>query len=81
MNNFKKFDTWKIQLTKAINFISFKDRYEQNVTHSKSNNIEIMIYDKADEITEELFESPYSRYQIGLEKPMKGSDFTFDCVN
>ena len=35
--------------------------------YSKSNKIEIMINDKADEVTEELFQSPPSSYQIGLE--------------
>ena len=35
--------------------------------HSKSDNIEIMINDKADEVVEELFQSFFSRYQIGLE--------------
>ena len=36
--------------------------------HSKKKgNIEIMINDKADEITEKLFESLLNRYQIGLE--------------
>ena len=47
--------------------------------HSKSDNIEIII-NKADEIIE-LFQSLLSRYQIGLETSMKGSDFVFDCVN
>ena len=48
--------------------------------HSKSDNMEIIINDKADEIIE-LFQSLLSRYQIGLETSMKGSDFVFDCVN
>ena len=33
--------------------------------HSKSDDIEIMIYDKANEVNKELFESLLSRYQIG----------------
>ena len=49
--------------------------------HSKSNYIEIMINDKADEVIEELFQSLLSRYRIGLETSMKGSDFIFDCVH
>ena len=65
----------------AINFISSKDSDEERVMHSKNNNIEIMINDKADEVIEELFQSPFSRYQIGLETSIKGSDFIFDCVN
>ena len=34
--------------------MSFKDTDEECVMHSKSDNIEIMIYDKAVEITEGL---------------------------
>ena len=47
----------KIQLTTAINYISSKGTDKEHVIHSKSDNIEIMINDKADEVTEELFES------------------------
>ena len=32
--------------------------------HSKSDNIEIMSLDEADEVIEELVESPLPRYQI-----------------
>ena len=32
-NNLKKFDTWKIQLTIAINFISFKDNGKERAMH------------------------------------------------
>ena len=44
------------------------------VMRSKSDNIDIMRHDKADGAIEELFESILSRYQIGLETSMKGSD-------
>ena len=40
-----------------------------------------MINDKADEVTEELFQSLLSRYQIGLEASVKGSEFAFDCIH
>ena len=33
------------------NFISSIDKDEEHVMHSKSNNIEIIISDKADEVT------------------------------
>ena len=36
--------------------------------HSKSDNIEIMINDKADEIIEKPFEPLCNRYQNNLEK-------------
>ena len=65
----------------TINFISSKDTDEDRVMHSKSDNIEIMIYDKADEFIKEHFESLLSRYQTGLENSMENSDFIFDCVN
>ena len=49
--------------------------------YSKSDNTDIVIYDKADEVIQDLFQSPFSKYQIGLEISMKGRDFIFDCVN
>ena len=78
--NLQKCDTRKIQLTIAINFISSKDVDEERVMHSKSNNIEFMPYDNANEVLNELFESLRSRYQIGLETSLRGSDFIFDSV-
>ena len=67
MNDLKKSDTWKIQLTIAIYFISSKDNDEKRVINSKSNNIETMINDKADEVIKELFQSVLSIYQVMLE--------------
>ena len=55
MNDPKKSDTQKIQLTIAISFISSKDNEEERVIHSKSDSIEIMINDKKDEVTEKFF--------------------------
>ena len=46
---------------------------------SKSDNIEIMINDEADEVIKELFGSLKNRYQNDLES-MKGSKFIFDYV-
>ena len=50
LNNLKKSDIQKIQLTLAIQFISSKDINKECVMHSKSDNIEITIDDKADEV-------------------------------
>ena len=47
--------------------------------HSKSDNIEIMIKDEADEFIKELFDSLKNKYQNSLES-MKGSDFLFNYV-
>ena len=59
INNLKKSDALNIQLTIEINFISSKGNDEERVMHSKSNNIEFMIFNNAYEVTEELFESPF----------------------
>ena len=75
-----KCDTQKIQLTVAINFVSSEDNDEEYEMHSKSDNIEIMIYDKAHEVFKELFESLLNRYQIGLKTLMKDSDFIFVII-
>ena len=47
ITNPQKSDTWKIQLTIVIKFISSKDDDEERVMHSKSNNIKFMSYDNA----------------------------------
>ena len=79
VNNIRKSDTWKIQLTIAINLVFSNDTEEMHVMHSKSFNIELMIYDNVNEVIEELFESLLNRYQIKLKTSMKDSDFIFDC--
>ena len=49
--------------------------------HSKRDNKEIMINDKAEEAIEELFESLLNRYQHNLEKLMKSNAFVFEYVH
>ena len=58
--------------------ISSKDSNEIRILHTTSNNIEILMGNKTDEITEELFEYPLQKYQEGLEEQMRGSEFVFD---
>ena len=72
---------WKIQLTVAINFISSKDSDEIRTMHAKSNNVEIMMSSKTDEIVKELFKSFLQGYQEGLEESMRGGKFIFDSVD
>ena len=79
INNLKKSDTWKIQLTIANNFISSIDNDGERVMHSKSDNIEIMISNEVDKSIEEFFDSLKNRYQNNLES-MKGSEFVLDYV-
>ena len=49
-------DTWKIQLTTAINFISSKDVAEERVMHSDSGNMKFKSYNDANEVFDELLE-------------------------
>ena len=80
IQDLKNPDSQEIQLTIAINFISSKDNDEEGVMHSKGGKIELMIYEKADDIIEKIFESLLSQYKIGVATLIKGSDFIFDCV-
>ena len=64
----------------SINFISSLGNDEESLMHSKSDNVEMMINDKEDEVIEGSFQSLLSRYQIGLETSMNGRDFIFDWV-
>ena len=45
INDLKKSDAWKIQLTITINFVSSIDSNEERVLHSKSYDIEIATND------------------------------------
>ena len=78
INNLKKSDKWKIRLTIANNFISSIENDEERVKHSKSDNIEIMMDNKAEII--ELLDSLKNRYQNNSES-MKGSECVFDYVH
>ena len=69
-------DTWKIQLARAINFISLKDVDEERVMHTKSDSKEFM----TNNIVGELFEKHLSKYQDNLGTRMEGSGFVFDSV-
>ena len=75
-----KMDTWKIQLTLAINFISSKDAEEERVMHSRSNNVKLTSHNDAHQVVDQLFESLHSKYEGNLETLMRGSDFIFDSV-
>ena len=76
--NLQKSVTWKIQLAIAI---SSKNVDEERPMHSKSNNIEFMPYNNANQVANELSKSLVSRYQIDLETSMRRSDFIFYSVH
>ena len=65
----------------SIKFISSKDSNEIRIMHTKSDNIEIMMGSKTDDIIDELFKSLLQKYQEGLEQSMRGSEFAFDSVD
>ena len=73
-------DTWKFQLTIAINFISSKDVEEERVMQSRSNKINPTSYKTINKVVNKLFDSIRLRYQGNLEKLMRGSDSSFDSV-
>ena len=73
-------DTWKIQLTIEINFISSEDSEEERVMYSSSDNIKFTSYSEVNDFIKKLFKSHRSKHQGGLETSMKGSHFIFDSV-
>ena len=81
VNNYQTQGKWKLQLTIAINFFPSKDSKETFIMHSKSDNIEILIGNKTDEIIEELFEFLLRKYQKDLEESMTGREFVFDSLD
>ena len=73
-------DTWKIQLTMAINYIYLKDAKEERVLHSKSENLKFTSYNDVNEVVDELFNSLCSMYQGNLKISMRKNDFIFDSI-
>ena len=73
-------DARKIQLTIAINFISFKDAEKERAMHSSSDNLKFTSYSDANEVIDKPFQSLCSRYHVNLETLMRGSGFSFDSV-
>ena len=59
-----------------MNFISSIDNDEECVMHSKSDSIEIMINDEADEVMKKLFDSLKNRDPNSFDS-MKDSEFVF----
>ena len=51
INDLKKFNMWKIQLTITVRFFfSVDNKDEEREMDSKTDNIEIMVNDEADEV-------------------------------
>ena len=64
-----------------INFISSLGVDEIRTMHLKSKNVEIIMGSKTANIIKKLFESFLNKYQNGLERKMKGSEFVFESVD
>ena len=73
-------DTWKIQLTIAINFVSSKNAEKERLMHSKSNNIKFTSCNDANKVVDEHFHSFRLRYEGNLESSMEESECIFDSV-
>ena len=67
INIIRKSNTWKNQLTIAIKFISSNDIDEEHVMYSKSYDIEIKLYDKAEEAIKEIFKLLFLGTKIALK--------------
>ena len=74
IDHLKTSGNWKIHLTIKIKFMLSKDIDENPLMYSKHDNRKIMIAFDTDEILKELFDLLLCRYQVGLEKSMKGSE-------
>ena len=64
-----------------IIFISFIDKIQTQLMHTKSDNIEIMNGTDTNEAINKLINSFMNRYQEGLETKMKRSSYIFECVD
>ena len=62
-------------------FVSFIDKNETQVIHTKSDNINIMNGTDTNDAITELIKSFTKRYQEGLEAKMKGSSYIFERVD
>ena len=81
IDNHKARGEWKMQLTMRIIFVSFTVANETREMHTKSDNITIMRGIGNEDIINELFNTFRKRYQEGLETKMRGSSFTFECID
>ena len=81
IDTYKEEGEWKIQLVIGIIFISFIDKNETQVIHTKSDNIEIVSGTDTSDTINEIIDSFMKRYQEGVETKMKGSSHIFELIN
>ena len=78
---YKSKGEWKIQITMRIIFISFIDKNQTQLMHTKSDNVENMNGTDTSDAINNLINSFMTRYQEGLEVKMKGSSYTFERID
>ena len=81
IDDYKSKGEWKIQITMRIIFISFIDKNETQVMHTKNDNVEIMNGTDTSDAINKLINSFMKRYQEGLETKMKGSSYIFERID
>ena len=81
IDDYKSKGEWKIQITMKIIFISFIDKNETQVMHTKSDNVKIMDGTDTSDAINELIVSFMKRYQEGLETKMKGSSYISERID
>ena len=67
IDDYRSKGEWKIQITMRIIFISFIDKNETQVMHTKSDNVEIMNGTDTNDAINKLINSFMKRYQERLE--------------
>ena len=72
---------WKVQITMRIIFVSFIDKNETEVMHTKSDNIKIMNGTDTINAINELIDSFMKRYQEGLGTKMRRSSYIFERID
>ena len=81
IDDYKPEGEWKIQITMRITFISFIDKNETQVMHTKSDNVKIMNGTDNNDAINQLIDSFMKRYQERLETKLKGSSYIFERID
>ena len=81
IDDYKSKGEWKIQIIMRIIFISFIDKNETQVMHTKSDNVVIMNGTDTSGVINKLINSFMKKYQEGLETKMKGSSYIFERID
>ena len=74
-------NSWKIQLTAKLSFISLTHTNVRQTLYSKSDNVEVIHAVDTNGVIDELFDTFLNRYQDGLETKMTGSSYFFEKVD